>query len=192
MSEFSLCTVDDARAMLRWLARRRRTSLTGLVRAANRPSNALVAFATENEASQRTRDTDTVALIEVVNAQDHVLIARPCGGKHLQVSHPGAVPLEIRGAGGGLLEVPLESLEDIRVLGRTMVAATGQSLTSLAYKAGIGNTMVNLTNGSADARGIGLRIVLEMALAGGFELVVQPRFANRREARLADKLGTTL
>lgn len=187
MSEFVICSVDDARRMLHWLAKRRRTSLSGLVKAAGMRSAAMVNFANLDEAKQRTRDTMVGLLTQVVDGNDHRLLARPAGGKHLQMNHPGAVPLEIRGAGGGLLEVPLRDLEDVRVVCRTMAAVNNCSVSAIAYKAGVSLTITSLVNGSVDYGDVSLRVFVEMLLAGGFELVVQPCYANRREARHAEK-----
>lgn len=191
MSEFVLCTVDDARRMVHWLARRRRLSPTALVRMTSLRSLSVVNFANLDEATQRTRDTTVGAMIQLVEPHEHRLLARPCGAKHLQVHQEGAVPLEIRGAGGGLLEIPLDSMDDLRTLGRTMIATSGKSLSALARKAGVSLTFVTFAKGGSRHQDVSLRIVLETALAGGFELVVQSHFANRREARLADKLRTT-
>ena len=190
MSEFVITTVDDARRMLHWLTKRRRTTLTSLVRAAEMRSSALVNFGSLDEAARRTNDTNLGLILQVVSGNDHRVIARPAGAKHLQTKPVnGGVPLEIRAAGGGLLEIPLEKIEDVRVLARTMEAANNCSLTAICTKAGVSLGMVSYVNGVVEQNDLRLRTSLEVFLAGGFELAVQPCFANAREARFAAKVA---
>lgn len=187
MSEFVITTVDDARRMLHWLTKRRRTTLSGLVRAAEMKSAALVNFGNLDEDQQRTKDTNTGFILRVCRSNDHQVIARAAGAKHLQRHSAGAVPLEIRAAGGGLVEVPLNTMDDVRVLARTMEAVNNCSLTAICEKAGVGLSLVSFTNGTVDYADLRLRPFLDAILAGGFELVVQPCFANVREARFLGK-----
>jgi hypothetical protein len=189
VSEFVITTIDEARRMLNWLTKRRRTTLTSLVRAAEMRSSALVNFGSLDEAARRTNDTTLSLILQVVRGNDHRVIARPAGAKHLQVQSPGAVPLEIRAAGGGLLEIPLNVIEDVRTLARTMEAVNNCSLTAICSKAGVSTGLVSYVNGVGEQQDLRLRTFLEVLLAGGLELVVQPCFANAREARFSTKLA---
>jgi hypothetical protein len=189
VTEFVLTSVDDTRRMLHWLAKRRRTTLSGLVKGAGLRSLALVNFANLDEASQRTKDTTVGQVIQVARGNDHRVIARPAGAKHLQLQHDGAVPLEIRAAGGDLLEIPLNDVRDVRVLGRTMEAANRCSMSAIAHKAGVSLGIVSFINGTLNQGDLRLGNFIDVALAGGFELAVQPCFASRREARFAARNG---
>lgn len=188
MTEFSLSSVTAGRELMHWLARRHRISLTGLVAAAGLRSKTLVTFANLNPATQRTFDTQLGQLLYLINATEHRLYARPAGAKHFQLRRPGAVPLEIRAPGGELLEIPLSSLEEVRTLGHTMIAANNRSLTSLAGSAGLSAAFVTFVNGSTSQQGLSLRVVLDNVRVGGFELFVRPLHNNRREARRAGRV----
>jgi hypothetical protein len=151
-------------------------------------STALVNFGSLDESARRTYDTNLGLILQVCRGNDHRVIARPAGAKHLQVQPHGSAPLEIRAAGGGMLEIPLNTVDDVRVLGRTMEAANSCSLTALCMKAGVSLGLVSFVNGTVEQQDLRLKTFLEVVLAGGFELVVQPCFANAREARFNGKL----
>lgn len=188
MIEHVIRSVDDVRQMLHWLARRRRVTITPLVRSAGLGSLALVTFARlDPEDERRGSDANLGPVLKLLAAHEHRLLARPLGGKHLVRAEPGAVEIQLRAADGGFLEVPIDKIDDVRTLGHTLKSATGLSLTALCTKAGISLGLASFTNGAVTPNDLQIRPVLAFAMAGGFELVVQPCFANKREARLADK-----
>jgi hypothetical protein len=190
VSEFVITSIEDARHMLHWLTKRRRISLSGLVKTAGMRSNSLVLFANLDESIRtRTHDTNLGLILQAVGGNDHRVIVRPAGGAHLKVRIAGAVPLEIRGADGGLLEIALDSVADTRALGRTMEVVNNCSLSAICSKAGVSLSFVSFVSGFTEQNDLRLRPFLEVLLAAGFELVVQPRFANAREARFTDKTG---
>lgn len=189
MSGFVVDSIDAARHMLHWLAKRRRTSLSGLVKAANLTSASLVNFASLDAAGKRTRDANTGPLLQLLVKHDHRLVARPARSQHPVLRVPGATPVQLRGADGELLEVHLDDLEGVRTLGRTIAVVKHQSLTAVCERAGLSNAMPQFILAAAATTQGDLRLsrVIELTHAGGFELTVKQIYANRSEARLAEK-----
>ncbi len=189
MIEFVIASVDDARRMLHWLAKRQRTTLTSLVKGAGMRSDALVNFGSLSDETRRTNDTNLGMILQVCIGSDHRVIARPIGAKHPQLHHSGAAPLEIRAAGGGLLEIPMRDLGDVPVVTRTMEVVNNCTITAICVKAEVALGLVSFVHGTVRQKDLRLRTFLKAMAAGGFELVVQPRFANAREARFNDKIA---
>jgi hypothetical protein len=185
---YPIVVLDDARRMIHWLARRRRLPLRALVDAAPTISDSLVSFASLDEASpRRTKDVNVGQLLTLLAAHEHRLVSRPVNGDHPVVHHPGALPLQIRDAGGELLEVPVEKLDDVAVLAHTLAAIGNMTITALSRKAGISQTITSFASGSSGAGDLRLRPLIDFNLAGGFEFAVKPIYANVREARLAQR-----
>jgi hypothetical protein len=190
VSGFVIGTLEDVRDMIAWLARRRRTSVTALVASTGMASNALVNFAGVRRESASTRDTNFSLIVKLVYASHHRIVARPIGGKHLQLKLPDMAPLEIRSPGGELLELPVRTSDDLVTLVRTMEAANHCTITALIKRAGVSASITKYVGIPAEQRGeLRVRYVLDVVRAGGFELVVQPKFTSRREARLAEESG---
>lgn len=185
MNEFVVRTVDEGRDMIVWMAKQRRTTVHALIQAANMRSATLMNFVSPAGSSKRTQDTSISLVLTLAAGNDHQVLVRPEGGKHIQVHMPGAMPLEIRAAGGGLLEIPLFNMASVRTLGTTLVLATGDSLSALADRAGVSQSFTSFVNGTTDAKDVRLSLILKVINQAGFELVVQQKYASVREARLA-------
>lgn len=184
-SEFSFRTVDEARQLVGWLARRRKMSLTALLKTAKLGSQSLLNFATQNlEARKRQDDANAGPIMQLLEKHDHLLLLRPIGGKHVVLSVPGAVPLQIRNTDGGLLELPIGDYDQLRTAIVTLTATNGVSPSGLAIKAGLSSSIVSFVSRTKNTE---LRIsqIIQLAAAAGFELVVRQKYANQQEARFA-------
>ncbi len=187
--EYVITDTDSVRGMIKWLAKRSRITVTSLVRHSGARSQSLVNFSNPNPETQRTKDTSINLIIALVISIHYLIFARPVGGKHLQVRHGDAMPLEVRAPGGELLEIPLEKMESLITLGATIALATGESLSALADKAQVSYTFASYVKGTSTANDMRVRPLLAVLREAGFELVVQPLYVNARQARLAEKSG---
>jgi hypothetical protein len=186
VTAFSIVTIDDARRMIHWVARRQRLSVSALVDTTAGISDSLVSFSNLDEGARgRTKDVNLGLLLQLLAAHEHRLVSRPVGGQHPMLRGPDMVPLRITGADGELLKIQIEKLGDVAVLANTLAAINNMTVTALSKKAGISQTITTFVSGSSRSTDLRLRPLIELNLAGGFEFAVEPLFANRREARRA-------
>jgi hypothetical protein len=184
---FAVGNIDQARDAIRWMAKKRRMTVTALVQAAGLRSLTLVNFSSPNDTPRRNKDTNVSLMLELATRNDFTVNVRPIGGKPIRVSMPETIPFEIRGLDGELLTIPLTSLESLRVLANTLVLVTGESLTAIGNRAGVSAVFVGFVNGTGGAKDLRLNSFLQVLQAAGFEMVIAPAYANVREARLAAK-----
>lgn len=180
--EYPLGTVEDAAAMLQWLAKRKKLSLTALVGASGTKHGGLVSFAT---GTRPAGDLNLSPLLRVVASVGYEVVARPKKGIGIVINREGAEPLMVVGIDGGRIDIPMATMSDVARLLNTMAAANDLTITGLVVRTGINSTsLVSFAKGTGPNTDIRVNNLLRLVDVAGFRIVVRAEHKTMREARM--------
>lgn len=182
-TEIRITGMADVGTALRAMARRLGISISALVDAGGTFNGSLIAVGTGNS---RHKDTSIRPILRVLKPAGWELVGRVADPDGLLIKVDRGVPILVRGADGGRLEVSIETMGDVSTLLNTMAAANGITMTSLVARSGSSSSsLVSVATGRTVQADLRLSNLVRITETAQFELVIRPIHATLREARIA-------
>lgn len=176
--------LPDITTVLQTMSRRKKLSITAMVDAGGVPNGSLTSIGT---GKSKASDMAIGPLLRVLGTYGYELVARSSDPDGVLIKPEGAVEMRVTGVDGGRLEVAIDSLVEAPIMLNTLAGAKQMTISGLSKAAGLGGgSLIAVARGTAgDSPDLRLGGLLKLVKYAGFELLVRPVHATRREARAA-------